>query len=192
MPQILSCRAIAKQKRRFTEKIIHKSVSKKNKNYIRLENTKIFNLSQHISKRHDLGHMNIKCVHCNALYWYNKCLTSSSYNHLKFNTCCLHEKVILSLLQDSLLLLHQLFKGQDECSKEFKNNIHQYNAANAFTSFGTNIDKSILDGCGPYNFCINSELYHLTGSLLPESSVGATYIQLYIYDPEVAHYLRIG
>ncbi|CAG8566049.1 10268_t:CDS:2 [Cetraspora pellucida] len=156
------------------------------------KNTKISNLSQHTSECHDLGHMNIKCVYCNALHWYNEYLTSSSYNHLKFDTCCLHEKVILPLLQDLPLLLYQLFEGQDERSKEFKNNIHQYNAANAFTSLGTNIDKSILDGRGLYNFCINSELYHHTGSLLSESSVGATYAQLYIYDPEVAHYLRMG
>nr|CAG8690692.1 8897_t:CDS:2 [Entrophospora candida] len=36
-------------------------------------------------------------------------LTSSSQTHPKFGTCCLQGKVVLQLLQDTPLALHQLF-----------------------------------------------------------------------------------
>ncbi|CAG8691743.1 12317_t:CDS:1 [Cetraspora pellucida] len=131
--------------------------------------------------------MNIECVHCNALHWLDKRLTSSSRNSPKFSTCCSHGQVILPFLQDPPLLLRQLFECQDDLSKEFHCNIRRYNAAHAFTSLGAKINQSVFNGHGPYSFRISGELYHRVGSLLPDSDAEATYAQLYIYDPEIAH-----
>lgn len=167
----LKPRAIAQQKRRARERAeIHSSVS---------------------NKRHNLGQMDVECVYCGALHWLDERITNSSQSRPIFGTCCLQGKVRLPLLCDPPPFLRELFEAQDEYSKEFRCNIRQYNASHAFTSLGVNIDKSILNGHGPYCFRINGELCHYMGSLLPESPENAVYAQLYIHDPNMAHHVRM-
>ncbi|CAG8782976.1 15644_t:CDS:1, partial [Gigaspora rosea] len=150
MNQIPNRRSIAQQQRRARENSAATSKwGKKNRKRVKLEtaNYTQYNLSsQYEYDRHNLGRMNIDCIHCGALHWFDERLTSSSRNHLKFGTCCSHGQVILPLLQDPPLLLRQLFEGQDDLSKEFRCNIRQYNAAHAFTSLGAKIDQSVLNG----------------------------------------------
>ncbi|CAG8677114.1 11328_t:CDS:2, partial [Cetraspora pellucida] len=74
----------------------------------------------------------------------------------------------------------------------FYANIRQYNAVHAFTSLGVNIDQSVISGHAPYSFHIHGKLYHLLGALLPDSNNNVSYAQLYIYDPDIAHQMRIG
>ncbi|CAG8634127.1 7622_t:CDS:2 [Dentiscutata heterogama] len=124
------------------------------------------NLSQNFYE-HNLGYMNIECIHCGALYWIDEYITSSSQNNHKFAKCCSYV---------STKSFASTFEDQDEHSKEFCYNIHQYNAAYAFTLLGTNIDKTVLYNCGLYSFHINGELYHLTGSFLSKVNTNASYV----------------
>jgi len=82
--------------------------------------------------------------------------------------------------------LRQLLEGEGHQSEEFCKNIRHYNAALAFTSLGVKIDESVLRGTGRYCFCIQGQLHHSTGALLPENEVAPVYAQLYIHDPEEA------
>ncbi|CAG8667848.1 8087_t:CDS:2, partial [Diversispora eburnea] len=127
--------------------------------------------------QHNLGDMNVECIYCSALHWLDERLTSSSKIHPKFGTCCLQGKVVLPILQDPPPFLQQLFENQDE--------------SHAFTSLEVNIDKSILNGHGPYSFRVNGELCHYMGSLLPESNNKAIYAQLYIHDTDLTHNIRM-
>ncbi|CAG8623720.1 23732_t:CDS:2, partial [Racocetra persica] len=119
-------------------------------------------------------------------------LKVSSKTNPKFGKCCKQEKIVLPSLQDLPLSLHQLFEGQDKQSIDFHVNIRQYNAAYTFTLLGATIDQTVLNGCTLYCFCIYGELCYCSDSLLPETNKNnANYIQLYIYDPDSAHQIRI-
>jgi len=72
--------------------------------------------------------------------------------------------------------------GNDYPSREFHNNIWQYNTASAMTSVGVKIDNSVTRQSGPYCFKIQGELHHLTGALLPHGDQTPMYAQIYILD----------
>jgi len=72
--------------------------------------------------------------------------------------------------------------GDDYPSREFCNNIQQYNAAFAMTSVGVKIDNSVTRQSGPYCFKIQEELHYLTGALLPYGDHSPAYAQIYILD----------
>jgi len=72
--------------------------------------------------------------------------------------------------------------GNDHSSREFHNNIWQYNAAFAMTSVGVKINNSVTRQSSPYCFKIQGELYHLTGALLPHGDQTPIYVQIYILD----------
>ena len=134
----------------------------------------------------DLGVMNILCWFCNALHWLDECVSSSRGGHPDFGTCCAHGKVMLPPLWVPLTPLYNLLMANTSQSKEFWLNIVQYNAALAFTSLGVKVDDSVI-GHGPPVFRIHGELWHLSGSLLPEDTAHPCYLQLYIYDPHTAY-----
>ncbi|WVZ78718.1 hypothetical protein U9M48_026381, partial [Paspalum notatum var. saurae] len=67
-------------------------------------------------------------------------------------------------------------------SKKFMKHIREYNCLFAFTSMGTNIDRSINDGRGPPIFKISGQVHHRIGSMLPADGGPPKFIQLYIYD----------
>jgi len=75
--------------------------------------------------------------------------------------------------------------GNDYPSREFHNNIRQYNAAFAMTSVGVKIDNSVTRQSGPYCFKIQGELHHLTGALLSHGDQTPMYVQIYILDTAV-------
>ncbi|CAG8521646.1 11109_t:CDS:2 [Scutellospora calospora] len=142
------------------EKMIHKNIQKKRltpipkarqqKKIQKHQNIPLASDLLYFSERHNLGKMNIECTYCGALYWIDKCITSSSRYHPKFGTCCSHGKVILPYLQNPPHILPY-----------------------AFTSLGANIDEFILHSHSPYSFHISGELCHLTGSLIPEPNTEA-------------------
>lgn len=88
------------------------------------------------SERHFLGEMNVPCSHCSALHFETEKLTNSSKRHPKFGSCCLQGQIKLPQLQPPPPKLQKLLYGQSLLSESFRNNIHQYNAAFAFTSLG--------------------------------------------------------
>ncbi|KZP24540.1 hypothetical protein FIBSPDRAFT_929756 [Athelia psychrophila] len=136
--------------------------------------------------RHDLGRMDIPCVHCGALHWIDERLADSSLRTPKFGSCCAHGQVQLEPLQDPPYPLQQLFLGLTPQSREFLENIRQYNAAFAFTSLGVVQDHAVNAGIGPYIFRIHGELCHRAGALLPQPGQMPSYAQLYIHDPQAA------
>jgi len=96
--------------------------------------------------------------------------------------CCLQGQIQLPSLQPLTGILHNYLTGDDYSSKEFCNNIWQYNVAFAMTSVGVKIDNFVTRQSSPYCFKIQGELHHLTGALLPYDNYTLTYAQIYILD----------
>ncbi|CAG8797179.1 8446_t:CDS:1, partial [Cetraspora pellucida] len=101
-------------------------------------------------------------------------------------------KVILSLLNNTPLLLKHLFKNNDNEIKEFHTKIYQYNAAHIFISVRVNIDQTVLYEHSPYCFYISRELYHLFSLLFSVNKKDLQYAQLYIYDLTIACLLQMN
>jgi len=96
--------------------------------------------------------------------------------------CYLQGQIQLSPLQPLTGILHNHLTGDDYSSREFHNNIWQYNAAFAMTSVGVKIDNSVTKQSGSYCFKIQRELHHLTGALLSHGNQTPIYTQIYILD----------
>jgi len=96
--------------------------------------------------------------------------------------CCLQEWIQLPPLQLLTGILHNYLTGDDYSSREFHNNIQQYNAAFAMTSVGVKINNSVTRQSSPYCFKIQGELHHLTGALLSHADQTPMYMQIYILD----------
>jgi len=95
---------------------------------------------------------------------------------------CLQGQIQLPPLQPLTGILHNYLTGDDYSSREFCNNIRQYNAAFAMTSVGVKIDNSVTKQSGPCCFKIQRELHHLTSTLLPHGDQTLMYAQIYILD----------
>jgi len=117
------------------------------------------------------------CSDCNAMMWYHEMPKSRRSGPPHFNICCDYGRVRLDHLPTPLPLLDSLFNN-----RTFMKNIRTYNSIKSFTSIGASIDHSIMDGRGPYTFCISGENYHQIGSLLPPEGQLLRFTQLYIYD----------
>ena len=126
--------------------------------------------------------LSVICPYCYTLYFDCEKLTSSWVNHPKFGICCLQGQIQLLSLQPLTGILHNYLTGDDYSSREFCNNIRQYNAAFAMTSVGVKIDNSVTRQSGLYCFKIQEELHHLTSALLPHSNQTPMYAQIYILD----------
>jgi len=96
--------------------------------------------------------------------------------------CCLQGQIQLPSLQPLTGILHNYLTEDDYPSREFCNNIRQYNAAFAITSVGVKINNSVTRQSGPYCFKIQEELYHLTSAFLPHGDQTPIYVQIYILD----------
>jgi len=96
--------------------------------------------------------------------------------------CCLQEQIQLPPFQSLTGILHNYLTEDNYSSREFCNNIWQYNAAFAMTSVGVKIDNSITMQSGPYYFKIQKELHHLTGALLSHGNQTPIYTQINILD----------
>jgi len=102
--------------------------------------------------------------------------------HPKFSICCTHGKIQLPISPTPPQLLIDLLYGNDEISKNFKENIRPYDTMFAFTSMGGRIDTSINRGRGPPIFRLQGQNVHKIGSLLPCDGDPAKFQQMYIYD----------
>ncbi|KAJ7146510.1 hypothetical protein C8R44DRAFT_724281 [Mycena epipterygia] len=135
----------------------------------------------------NLGRMNVVCPECGALHWKVEALAKSRVNDLRFGTCCLDGKIVLPAVRAPPRDLLELFNGTSHRSEHFKKNIRTYNAAFALASLGVTVDKTVLDGHGPYVFKIQGALYHKVGALLPEPGKNPVYAQLYFYSSAEAN-----
>jgi hypothetical protein len=107
--------------------------------------------------------MNVQCRHCQALHFDGEKLTKSTRNNPCFGTCCLEGQVQLPPIPMPPPTIKNLLWGASPQSKEFRDNIRQYNNALAFTSVGVKVDEKVTRAAGAYCFKINGELHHRMG-----------------------------
>ena len=119
------------------------------------------------------GPMDITCTYCAALRFPKE----------KMN-CCHSGKVALEPVQPYPHELRQLLTGSNAISRNFHDNIRQYNSAFAFASFGAQLVPPA--GRGPYCFRIHGQVYHRSGSLYPAKNTSPMYSQLYILEGDQA------
>jgi hypothetical protein len=143
-------------------------------------------------QRHSLGPMDVECQHCHALHFDCEKLTKSTRAVSKFGSCCLEGQIRLPPFPQAPAALRDLLCGRSPLAKEFKANIQQYNATFGFTSLGVNVDHTVTHATGPYSFCIQGDLHHLSGALMPPPGQHAVFAQLYIHDPLAQLRLREG
>ena len=124
---------------------------------------------------HYMGKMEVVCADCGALHWMCEKLVNSSKRNPKFGTCCFSGKIQLPKVDDPPPELLNYLKGDDPISKEFRENIRQYNNALAMTSLGYTQDHSVNRGRGPWVFKIQGRLCHLIGPLMPNQGETPVY-----------------
>ena len=112
-------------------------------------------------------------------------VVSSSMQQPEFTACCQQGHVHISHQSQPPDTLYNLFEGHDEDNKLFRLKIRQYNMALAFTSLGVTEDK-VVNRRGGWVFRVQGELCHLIGSLRPHDGNAPSYVQLYIYDAQLA------
>ena len=76
---------------------------------------------------YDMGKMDVPCPDCEALHWISEKLSHSSQMHPKFGMCCFKGKIRLPKIEVPPAKLLNYLWGQDIISKEFRDNIRQYN-----------------------------------------------------------------
>ena len=101
-----------------------------------------------------VGPMTDTCPHCHALRFCNE----------KYN-CCHNGKVALLPLNPYPQELKHLFLANDAISKNFLDNIRQYNSSVSFASFGAQMEPP--SGRGPYCLRVHGQTYHRSGTLYP-------------------------
>jgi RNase P subunit RPR2 len=145
-------------------------------------------LKETYSRKSYFGIANCTCKYCGALFWPQESLKHTikyKEKELVYTNCCKEGKIVIPPFKEPPKLLSNLLKyNGDNRSKHFLHKIRQYNSLFAFTSMGANIDKSINHGEGPYIFCINGQVHHRIGCLLPRPNNTPKFAELYIYDAE--------
>src|SRR5436305_1265737 len=90
-------------------------------------------------------------------------------------------------------LLESFFKSLTDllvaCS--FRDNIRNYNNAFAFSSLRVHIDSSVYESTDIFTFRIQGELYHHILSLLSKPDRSLSFSQIYIYDFNFRHQVRL-
>jgi len=119
------------------------------------------------------------CVHCDAKFWMDKKVQSSSQAFPSFAVCCAGGKVSLPpFLKPPSYLINLYTALESEADA-----IRSYNSLLACTSFGTDVNEEFQRN-GVSNFTIHGQVYHFIGSLLPNEGQAPKFAQLYIYDTE--------
>lgn len=90
--------------------------------------------------------------------------------------CYAASKVILPNIEEPPQPMKNLLTGDHPSSAHFLNNVRRYNTLFQMTSFGA---KEIRKGNFMPTFKIDGQIYHLIGSLLPQSSQNPKFSQIY-------------
>ena len=117
----------------------------------------------------NIGDMDVICVKCGALKF-------------KFETksvCCCNGKVILNPFPTLPAFLQDLINGESPKSTHFLSHIREYNNCFAMTSFAHR--EAQVPGWNP-SFRVEGNVYHLIGSLLPQTETQAKFLQVYFLD----------
>ena len=128
--------------------------------------------SDHFYNTTDVGTLSIKCSHCDAL----------KFDKETESFCCSKGNVQIDELLQLQPFLQHLYEGIDSNGKHFLTNIRKYNSVFQMTSFGCN--EVSMAGFNP-SFRIQSQVYHLIGSIVPPQGESPKFAQIYfIYDRE--------
>lgn len=146
-------------------------------------------LPRHISlfSKLDEGDPIHECTYCGALMWYAERVKKDDKkrNATTFSMCCLKGKVVLPACTPPPPALKELFTNKkSKQSKNFIENIRQYNNMYSFTSMGGKVNHALNSGNAPYVFSLSGMNYHSIGDLLPPQGAKPVFSQLYIYDTE--------
>ena len=133
-----------------------------------------------------MNRMDKSCRHCSSKFWLCE-KTSGAVGSPNFKQCCSDGKEVLPIMGDLTTIpeiLH-LFEGNDNLSRDFRDNIRAYNSLLSFTSCGAKVDESLLvERTGIFTYRIHGEMYHLIGSIMPEEGQRPSFLQLYFYDTD--------
>ncbi|XP_054723407.1 uncharacterized protein LOC129233404 [Uloborus diversus] len=124
----------------------------------------------------DIGTMDNKCPVCHA----------KKFKRESPGLCCSGGKVQLPPLPPPPEPLYSLLMGHHPDHRHFIDRIRQYNGCFQMTSFGA---KQIKETGFMPTFKVQGQVYHLCGSLLPETEQQAQFLQIYFVgdDEKEAH-----
>lgn len=116
--------------------------------------------------------------------WHYETLTGKSDRTKEsYSLCCQTGKIVLPMFsKPPPKLFMDLYNHMHPMSKNFLENIRQYNSIFSFTSMGGKVDKSSNNGRGPSIFRLQGQNCHRIGGLLPNQGSTPKFSQLYIYD----------
>lgn len=138
-------------------------------------------------KCYDAALMNFRCKFCSARHFESE-ITANDRD--KFTSCCHKGKIELppltqndffKALFDGLASADQTIKRR---SKNYFDNIRQFNAAFAMISSEAKVANTISHGV--YHFKIHDVFYHRAAPLIPANDTSPSYAQLYFYDVDTA------
>ncbi|EIW71603.1 hypothetical protein TREMEDRAFT_60521 [Tremella mesenterica DSM 1558] len=140
-------------------------------------------------ERHNLGGLTHVCPCCQALHWEaEKGGRPPPGSLTPYPHCCGFGMVDLQPFPPPPSFLHHLLTshGSDLLpGARFREHIHTYNNAFAFTSLGV-ITDPISRTPGPPVLKIQGELHHWLGSLLPMPGQQSQFLQVYVSDNTAA------
>lgn len=147
----------------------------------------IENIDQYLQiDTHNIGPFNVSCKFFSSLNF-----ASERARDGTFSLCCHKGKVKLPPLTKLPQLLYDLYNENHQLSKNFLENIRNYNSALAFASTSAKLDPK-MDTHGPYFFKIIGQVYHCistTTQTFPNQK--PSYSQLYILDSSSAIDIRM-
>ena len=100
---------------------------------------------------------------------------SLNFKDERKSICCCNGKIILNSFQKPPTFLENLINGENPKSVHFLSHIREYNNSFAMTSFAHREAK--VPGWNP-SFRIEGNVYHLIGSLLPQTENEAKFLQI--------------
>jgi PIF1-like helicase/Helitron helicase-like domain at N-terminus/Helicase len=145
---------------------------------------KLPNITEEDIPVHFIGEMDAICEFCRAKHF-----KVEMPKDKKFSSCCQKGKVHLPELTPLPNYLRDLYVGNNDDAKNFREFIRQFNSALAFASMGIPKNRTRANNRssrGPYCFRIQGQVYHLTSPVHPNGNTAPAYAQLYILDSAAA------
>lgn len=141
---------------------------------------------------YSLGEMDLICRFCDAKHFASE-VTANDYD--EFTMCCHKGKVFLLPFPQNQFF-NRLYEGLKSNnlrvknkSKNYFDNIRNYNSAFAMVSSEANISDVVSHGV--YHFKIHNVFYHRNGPLTAAAGRDPMYAQLYFYDVDIANEFRM-
>ncbi|RCN27829.1 hypothetical protein ANCCAN_26434 [Ancylostoma caninum] len=163
------------------------------------ERNRLHEVTRNLARRHidgehtvetfDVGNLSEVCAHCNALYFKGEIASKSPDG--QFTKCCKKGDLRLDdLFENYPEDLYKLFTNNDRVySKNFKENVRNFNSAFAFASMKA---ESHIRDVMPFCYKIQGQIYHTVNlAAHPDPNEKPEYAQLFFIDTEEALNLRM-